>query len=123
MRYHPFLVRLRRAWQTARVPSSDEIARLLVNTCDEIVIPLFRRLDADQVREKSPGDLVTVADQRAEIALTTTLSQWFPDAAIIGEEAVAADPALLHRIDTGHVLLVDPVDGTGNFVAGIPEFG
>jgi fructose-1,6-bisphosphatase/inositol monophosphatase family enzyme len=105
------------------VPRADEISRLMVNTCDEVVIPLFDRLRADQVAEKSPGDLVTVADQRAEVVLTDALRAWFPDATVIGEEAVAADPGLAARIDLGHVWLVDPVDGTGNFVAGIPEFG
>ena len=112
-----------RAWQTARVPRSDEISRLVVNTCDEVVIPRFRRLGADDVAEKSPGDLVTIADRLAEEVLTDALASLSPDATIIGEEAVAADPALLHRIDSGHVWLVDPVDGTGNFVAGIDEFG
>ena len=95
----------------------------MVNTCDEVVIPLFNRLRADQVAEKSPGDLVTVADQRAEVVLTDALRAWFADATVIGEEAVAADPTLLDAIDHGHVWLVDPVDGTGNFVAGVPEFG
>lgn len=103
--------------------ASDEISRLLVNTCDEVVIPRFRRLGAEDVAEKSPGDLVTVADRLAEEVLTDALAAAFPAATIIGEEAVAADPSLLHRIDVGHVWLVDPVDGTGNFVAGRDEFG
>ena len=105
------------------MPGAEEIARLVVNTCDAVVVPRFRRLAADEVAEKAPGDLVTVADRLAEEVLTDALARWFPDATIIGEEAVAADPSLLGRIDEGHVWLVDPVDGTGNFVAGDPEFG
>lgn len=97
---------------------------MLTAVGDESVLPRFERLAELDVREKAPGDLVTVADIEAEGQITAVLSTWFPEATIIGEEAVVNNPALLGRIDTDpQVWLIDPIDGTSNFVAGNPDFG
>lgn len=104
--------------------STDWVSRLIVDVSDRVVWPRFRRLAPGQVREKSPGDLVTIADTEAEAELSAALRAHDPGSLVIGEEAVAADPGLRRRIDgAGRVWLVDPVDGTGNFVAGNPDFG
>lgn len=103
--------------------ATDWVSALIVDVVDRVVLPRFRRLAADDVAEKTPGDLVTVADREAEVELAAALGAADPGAVVIGEEAVAADPTLRGRIDTGRVWLVDPVDGTGNFVAGNPDFG
>ena len=42
-----------------------------------------------------------------------------PGTRIVGEEATAADPSLLDGIGSGRLWLIDPVDGTGNFAAGL----
>ncbi len=86
------------------------------------ILPRFRRLADDEVIEKSPGDLVTAADRQAELALTARLRDLL-DAPVVGEEAVAADPTLLAAVDRdGPVWVVDPVDGTSNFVKGSDDF-
>lgn len=89
------------------------------------ITPRFRRLDASQIGEKSgPDDLVTIADQAAEVAITRSAKQILPNAVVVGEEAVAEDPALLDRVgDSDLCVIVDPIDGTSNFVAGIASFG
>lgn len=95
---------------------------LLQDVADRIVRPRFRSLSEGQVMEKNPGDLVTVADREAEVAITDVLRSAYPDALIVGEEAVAADPAILRRAgDAGHWFTVDPIDGTKNFVHGSPD--
>jgi fructose-1,6-bisphosphatase/inositol monophosphatase family enzyme len=100
----------------------DDVARLLQEAAAEAVDPRFRALQAGQVEEKSPGDLVTAADHEAEQLITAGLLRLDPGAVVVGEEAVAADPALLGRVAAEpRVWLVDPVDGTANFVAGSPE--
>ena len=100
------------------------VSQLIVDVTDRVVMPRFRRLAVGDVTEKSPGDLVTIADAEAEIELAEALRAGDPDALVIGEEAVAADPSLRTLIDEAErVWLVDPVDGTGNFVAGNPAFG
>ncbi|MFL6115587.1 MAG: inositol monophosphatase family protein [Catenulispora sp.] len=101
----------------------DQVGELIREVAATIVLPRFRHLAADEVHQKSPGDLVTVADQEAERALTRGLTALLPDSVVVGEEAVAADLKVLRRIgDDGAVWIVDPVDGTNNFAAGKTPF-
>nr|WP_069812961.1 inositol monophosphatase family protein [Streptomyces sp. TP-A0874] len=88
------------------------------------VMPRFRALAAHEVREKSgPHDLVTVADQEAERRLTASLPGLLPGSVVVGEEAVAADPDVLDALHgSAPVWVLDPVDGTRQFVAGDPGF-
>ncbi|CAH2599266.1 Inositol monophosphatase [Rhodovastum atsumiense] len=88
------------------------------------VMPRFRRLPASGVRTKSgPLDLVTEADEAAERVITAGLQRAFPGCVVIGEEATAADPSLLERVGEAELaFVVDPVDGTANFAAGLPLF-
>jgi fructose-1,6-bisphosphatase/inositol monophosphatase family enzyme len=89
------------------------------------ILPRFRQLGAGTVRMKTgPLDLVTDADEAAERLITAGIGRLFPGAVVVGEEATAADPDLLTRIaDADLAFVVDPVDGTANFAAGLPLFG
>lgn len=101
----------------------DDVGGLLRETAARVVLPLFGRLDDADVSEKAPGELVTVADQRAEEMIGAGLRRLRPGSVVVGEEAVAADPDLLrHLRGAADVWLVDPVDGTANFVAGCRPF-
>jgi fructose-1,6-bisphosphatase/inositol monophosphatase family enzyme len=88
------------------------------------IMPRFRNLaESDVRRKRSPRDLVTVADEAAEACLREALQRLLPGSAVIGEEAAEADPGILQRLgEAAPVWLIDPVDGTGNFVAGNPCF-
>ena len=82
------------------------------------VTPRFGQLVASEVLEKTPGEVVTEADQACERALTSRLRQ-ISDIPVVGEEATASDASLTDLISTSEaVWLVDPLDGTANFVAG-----
>lgn len=88
------------------------------------ILPRFRRLAAHEVDRKSgPHDLVTDADRLAERRLTKDLGALLPGSLVVGEEAVHADPASYEAIqgDTP-VWIVDPVDGTRQFVHGDDGF-
>ena len=101
---------------------TDAVLTLLQDVADEVITPRFRGLASDQVEEKNPGDLVTVADHEAESRITAALGSAYPDALVLGEEAVAGDSSLLDKFRTAdHAFTVDPVDGTRNFVAGSPD--
>ena len=101
----------------------DQVADLIREVAATIVLPRFRHLSSDEITEKTPGDLVTVADQESEQALTRGLTALLPGSVVVGEEAVAADPRVLDRVrDPGAVWIVDPVDGTNNFAAGKTPF-
>lgn len=88
------------------------------------IMPRFRQLAAHEVDEKSgPHDLVTDADRKAELYLTEALSRLLPGSVVVGEEAVHANPASYDAIrGEAPVWIVDPVDGTRQFVRGEPGF-
>jgi fructose-1,6-bisphosphatase/inositol monophosphatase family enzyme len=101
---------------------TDDVLTLIVEVAEEVVNPRFRMLAAEDVAEKNPGDLVTVADREAEVRLTAALQDAYPDALVLGEEATTPDPGLLDRFRVAdHAFTVDPVDGTKNFVHGSPD--
>src|SRR5690606_27729086 len=68
------------------------------------------------VRLKDVGNLVSDADLEAERAIAAVIHRTFPDHAILGEE--------LHEggVNAEHLWVVDPLDGTNNFVHHIPHF-
>ncbi len=104
---------------------ASAVAGLLRSAAQAEILPRFRRLTSGDIRTKSgPLDLVTEADEAAERMLTAALSARYPKAMILGEEATAADPGLLTRMmDAELCFVLDPVDGTANFAAGVPLFG
>ena len=88
------------------------------------ILPRFRRLEPGTVKTKSnPTDLVTEADTEAEHFIKREVARRWPGTLVVGEESVAADPALLDKLAGADVAItVDPVDGTANFAAGLPLF-
>lgn len=105
------------------MPLSHAVAALMRTVAAEVVAPRFRRLAANEIAEKSPGEIVTSVDREAELRLADGLAALGPCARIVGEEAVAQDPGLLDCIGEGLVWLVDPLDGTANYAAGRQPFG
>ncbi len=104
---------------------TDGILGLMRETADEVINPRFRALDEDDISHKSaPWDLVTVADTEAEAYLTKRLQSAFPDALVVGEESIFEHPEkrkLLPNAD--HAFIIDPIDGTRNFVRGRIQHG
>jgi fructose-1,6-bisphosphatase/inositol monophosphatase family enzyme len=102
--------------------STDAVLDLLREVAAEAIAPRFRSLSEGEVTEKTPGDLVTVADREAEALITERLVAAYPDAVVLGEEAHSADPSLMDRyLVAPHAFTVDPLDGTKNFVHGSPD--
>lgn len=101
------------------------VAELLRQAARAEILPRFRRLTSEAVRTKSGAlDFVTDADEAAERVIAAGLERQFPGCLVVGEEGAAADPALLGRLAGAELaFVVDPVDGTANFVAGVPVFG
>jgi fructose-1,6-bisphosphatase/inositol monophosphatase family enzyme len=102
-----------------------EVVQLLRTAARQEIMPRFRKLAPGAVRAKTgPNDLVTEADVAAELLITAGLHRMFPGCLVVGEEATAADPALPGQLAAAELaFVVDPVDGTSNFVAGLPLFG
>lgn len=102
----------------------QKVVALMRETAAAELVPRFRNLASDEVREKRPGDVVTVADVASEQRLATGLAAILPGIPIVGEEAVEKDPGLIDLIRRpGEACwVVDPLDGTSNFAAGRNRF-
>lgn len=98
------------------------VTNLMRVVAAETIMPRFHMLVAEEISEKSPGDPVTIADQESEARLSDALASLLPGSQVIGEEAVAADGALLDGIGKGIVWIIDPLDGTLNFTEGKSPF-
>lgn len=102
----------------------DALMTILRDAAKAEILPRFRRLDDSMVRQKTEAiDLVTEADEEAERMIKARVAELAPEALFVGEESVAADPSLLDRLNGADLaVVVDPVDGTANFAAGLPLF-
>ncbi len=107
-----------------RPGDSQRVAELMRETAAAELLPRFRNLAKEDIREKGPGDVVTVADFASEERLAAGLAKILPGVAVVGEEAVARDPGLVDLIARpGEACwIVDPLDGTANFAAGKDRF-
>lgn len=101
-----------------------KLADILRAAAKAEVLPRFRRLDAGMVKVKSEAiDLVTEADVAAEHFIKADVKKLMPEALFVGEESVAADPELLTALGRADLaVVVDPIDGTANYAAGLPLF-
>jgi len=71
------------------------------------------------VREKGPSDLVTEADLASQVAVREFVLGAFPDHNFLGEED---DPQALEQSDSDFTWIVDPLDGTTNYVHGLENY-
>jgi fructose-1,6-bisphosphatase/inositol monophosphatase family enzyme len=100
----------------------DAVTQILQEAAQAAIVPRFRALTAGEVSEKSPGEVVTIADREAEDLITPRL-QALLDVPVVGEEASAANPGLIRALrEAPAAWVVDPLDGTANFVAGRPQW-
>lgn len=100
----------------------EAVADLIRRAASEAIMPRYNALERRDVHEKTPGEIVTVADRDAEDILSRGLAQIRPCASIVGEEACAEDPANLDSLTRDEVWLIDPLDGTKNFATGEGPF-
>jgi myo-inositol-1(or 4)-monophosphatase len=77
----------------------------------------FGELEHLQVSLKGPANFVTAADRRTEDVLRAELTKARPGYSFLGEEGGRQDGD-----DKSHCWIVDPLDGTTNFLHGIPQF-
>ena len=102
---------------------TSAVAALMRDAAERAILPRYQSLAAHEITAKAANDLVTVADHESEAILAEGLARLMPGAAIVGEEAAHADPAVLARLGQGSCWIIDPLDGTNNFAAGKPLFG
>jgi myo-inositol-1(or 4)-monophosphatase len=94
------------------------IALRAARKAGERIVRASDELDRIDVRAKSANDFVSAVDVEAELEITRQLQRAYPDHAIIGEEGGRSGPE-----DAQYTWLIDPLDGTTNFIRGIPHYG
>jgi myo-inositol-1(or 4)-monophosphatase len=77
-----------------------------------------RELDLLTVTTKGPKDFVSEVDRAAEAAIVETLHAAYPDHAVFAEEGTARE----RNPGAEHVWIIDPLDGTTNFLHGFPQY-
>ncbi|MDX5349599.1 MAG: inositol monophosphatase, partial [Paracoccaceae bacterium] len=88
----------------------------LAREAGALALSHFRNLPAAAISEKGPLDLVTTADREVEALIAARLRAACPEDAILGEEGGMAAGR------SGRVWVIDPIDGTFNFVRGLPQW-
>ena len=93
---------------------------IITKACMKASKPLIRdfgEIENLQVSSKGPGDFVTSADKRTEKIIIEELQKAHPDYGIITEES-----GIINKANTNNRWIIDPIDGTTNFLNGIPQF-
>ncbi len=93
------------------------IAVRAARSAGNIIVRALDRVDTLQIIEKKQNDFVTEVDQRAEQEIIKTLRRAYPDHAIIAEESGEQN-----KRDSEYTWIIDPLDGTTNFLHGFPQF-
>src|SRR5580698_1322144 len=99
----------------ARLAALDAFLIALNAASSAAILPLFRAENGLEDKGGARGfDPVTLADKNAEAAIRALIAEHFPQHGVIGEE-YGED-----RADAEFVWVIDPVDGTRAFIAGLP---
>ncbi|MGS0676928.1 inositol-1-monophosphatase [Shewanella sp. 0m-4] len=93
------------------------IAVRAARAAGQTIVRAYAELDRIEVTSKGVNDYVTNVDKEAEAAITYQIRKAYPDHTIIGEETGENKGT-----NKDYVWIVDPLDGTNNFVRGIPHF-
>lgn len=94
------------------------IALRAARRAGRVILQAMDRVDTLTVEEKGRNDLVSEIDRRAEDVIVETIHKAYPQHGLLGEEGGRREtPA-----DAEFVWIIDPLDGTTNFLHGIPHF-
>ena len=95
------------------LPATINIFEKAARKAGRILIRDFGEIENLQIQSKSVGDFVTSADLKVEQSILETLKYYYPDANYLTEESgnIKGD---------GETIIIDPIDGTSNFIHGIP---
>lgn len=95
------------------------IALRAARAAGELIVRSIERLDVLTVNEKDARDYVTEIDRAAEQTIIQALRKAYPDHGILGEESGLSEGS---GAGTEYLWIIDPLDGTTNFIHGVPHF-
>lgn len=93
------------------------IALRAARKSSELIAQAFDQVDLIEIESKQQNDFVTEIDKRSEQEIIYHLKKAYPDHAFLGEET-----GLTGEEDSEYLWVIDPLDGTTNFIHGIPHF-
>lgn len=101
--------------------SGDNAVRLefaidLARQAGELGLRFFRSIESLTIESKGHQDLVSNGDREVELLIRARIEAAFPDDGIVGEEHAPRQGS------SGYRWVIDPIDGTANFVRGIPAW-
>lgn len=88
----------------------------LARRAGQLGMRFFRELDSLTIESKGHQDLVSNADREVELFVRAEIAANYPQDGIVGEEHAPVQGI------SGDVWVIDPIDGTANFVRGIPQW-
>lgn len=94
---------------------TNKICEVAISTGD-FILNERKTFTADKVEEKSTNSLVSYVDKEAEQRIIESLRMIMPEAGFIAEEGTASNRS------AGYNWVIDPLDGTTNFIHGVPVF-
>jgi len=98
------------------LPATINIFEKAARKAGRILARDFGEIENLQIQSKSVGDFVTSADLKVEQSLLETLRYYYPNANYLTEESGSIK-------GDGDTIVIDPIDGTSNFIHGIPHVG
>lgn len=101
-----------------QIQEAFDLALALTKQCGPIVLEGFRNSAKDVASKGRHWDLVTEYDRRVEDVLIEGLKKRFPDHRMLGEES-ASEANRKEALDDRPTWIIDPIDGTINFVRGV----
>ena len=101
----------------------DQVTALMIEAGKTIILPSFNNLSPEDIATKSSDtDFVTIADREAEFWLIPRLEALIENAIALGEETISDNPKAERQIQKNLAFVIDPIDGTRNYVQGSPHF-
>lgn len=93
-----------------------EIARQAALEAGSILMEHYGRVSAEAIRRKSQNDFLSFVDEQSEQVIVETIRSRYPEHTILAEEGGQTENSSAYR------WIIDPLDGTTNYLAGIPVF-
>jgi len=93
-----------------------DFACALAHKAGNLAMDYFRKLDTLTITSKGHQDLVSEADRDVETLIRKEIATRFPEDGIVGEEHGTVEGS------SGYTWVIDPIDGTANFVSAIPQW-
>lgn len=101
---------------TADIAERYAAAQLISREAGALALSYFNSFDTLTIESKSHQDFVSEADKNVETFVRTAIANAFPEDGIVGEEDAPTQGS------SGFTWVIDPIDGTTNFIHGIPQW-